>query len=288
MSNATAATTLSPEQARTLFDHLLPSIVQSRALTRELIRTVPDSKLDFLPIAGGETLSDLMWYLASSYDVFLNALCDAKFPELPAMPQPASVQAFLDWDDSRFEQSVQKAKALSNEDLLRPLTFGPFTQPAVEFMTVFLGNVGSHTGQLLAWLALAVQNTEVGVATQLDQKRADGELSDEELAGVAGGTAQSLNTVVSGPGIAPPSGPIITHNYNANPAIHGNPVVQQTQAGLGSLLGDGGGGIGAVGVVGGQATLLAWVIGSYMAGQTSAALKAAAIAGLAATMLLRI
>ena len=77
---------IGPEQARTLFDHLLPSIVQSRALTRELIRNVPDSKLDFLPVAGGETLSDLMWYLASAYDVFLNALCDAKFPDPPGKP----------------------------------------------------------------------------------------------------------------------------------------------------------------------------------------------------------
>ena len=181
------STAIGPEQARTLFDHLLPSIVQSRALTRELIRNVPDSKLDFLPVAGGETLSDLMWYLASAYDVFLNALCDAKFPDLPAKPQPASVQAFLDWDDSRFEQTLEKAKALSNEDLIRPLSFGPFTQPAVEFMTVFLGNVASHTGQLMAWLALALQSTNANDSAEVAKQRADGELNDDELAGVAGG-----------------------------------------------------------------------------------------------------
>ena len=230
MSNA-AVTTLSPEQARTLFDHLLPSIVQSRALTRELIRHVPDSKLDFLPVAGGETLSDLMWYLASAYDVFLNALCDAKFPDLPAKPQPASVQAFLDWDDSRFEQTVEKAKALSDADLMRPLTFGPFTQPAVEFITAFLGNVASHTGQLMMGMALVAQAS--GELKASKAPSADGELSDAELAGVAGGNVTYVQD--SGGG----SGPNINVHgtYNSTAAWSGQPIQQQHNQGLGALFG---------------------------------------------------
>jgi hypothetical protein len=197
-TKTTTSTTLSPEQARTLFDHLLPAIVNSRALTRELIRNMSDSKLDLVPIAGGEPLSDLMWYLASAYDVFLNALCDAKFPDLPAKPQPASVQAFLDWDDTRFEQTVQRAQALSDADLLRPLTFGPFTQPAVEFMSMFIGNVAQHTGQLMMSLALVAQErSEVPAASV---PAADGELSDEELAGVAGGNVTYIQDNGTAPG----------------------------------------------------------------------------------------
>ena len=231
MSNA-AVTTLSPEQARTLFDHLLPNIVQGRTLTRELIRKVPESKLDFQPIADGETLSDLMWYLSSAYDVFLNALCDAKFPDLPAKPQPASVQAFLDWDDTRFEQTLEKAKALSNEDLLRPMTFGLFTQSAVEFMTVFLGNVASHTGQLMSWLALVAQERGGIVAETATTE--DGELSDDELSAVAGGNV----TYIQDNGTAP--GP----NINVNMVTTSQTAQQMgwfgppptTQAGMGSFV----------------------------------------------------
>lgn len=215
MSSTTVTATLSPEQARTLFDHLLPTIVQSRALTRLLIRNVANSKLDFQPVAGGESLSDQMWYLASAYDVFLNALCDSTFPDLPAKPQPASVEAFLDWDDTRFEQTVQRAKALSDADLLRPLSFGPFTQPAVEFMAMFIGNVAQHTGQLMLGLALVAQAN--GEPTAVKAPSVDGELSDAELAGVAGG----IN---------------IVHNYNA-PAVNVTGINQPSgPGGMGSLL----------------------------------------------------
>ena len=226
MSNASTATacatTLNPEQARTLFDHLLPTIVSSRALTRELIRNVADSKLGFQPIAGGESLSDLMWYLASAYDVFLNALCDAKFPDLPAKPQPASVDAFLDWDDNRFEQTVQRVKALSDADLLRPLSFGPFTQPAVEFMAMFIGNVAQHTGQLMMGLALAN-----GEPTAIKTTSSDGELSDEELAGVAGGSAVVIehNDFM----------PNITVTYNT-PAVNMSGINEPLQATMGSTI----------------------------------------------------
>jgi uncharacterized damage-inducible protein DinB len=252
MTSTTTATTLSPEQGRTLFDHLLPSIVQSRAATRELIRNVPDSKLDFLPIEGGETLSDLMWYLASAYDAFLNAVCDAKFPELPAKPQPVSVQAFLEWDDSRFEQTVERAKALSNEDLLRPLSFGPFTQPTVEFMTVFLGNVASHTGQLMAWLAMAAKNTDAG-----SENHADGELSEEELAGVAGGLEVPTTYVTNDPYQQQQMTQVVQQYYTSD-----------GPAGLGALLGSSAAGYGFVGATGALAVLQAIFgigVGSNMA-----------------------
>ena len=230
-TETTPAASLRPEQARTLFDHLLPAIFNSRALTRELIRNVADSKLGFQTVAGGETLSDLMWYLASAYDVFLNALCDAKFPDLPAKPQPATVQAFLDWDDNRFEQTVERAKALSNEDLLRPLTFGPFTQPAVEFMTAFLSNVASHTGQLMMGLALTLEPHEqaaqqAGAVQSVDAQSDSGELSDQQLVEVAGGG-------YPGPGMN-------TINFTFNdtrPLIP--PQDPQVQTGLGSLFGNG-------------------------------------------------
>lgn len=244
-------TPLTTDQAQTVLGFLLPQIESSRKLVRLAVAQLADDKLALKPVAEGESLGDLAWYITSACSVFLNGLADGRFPPPPAKPQPETVQAFLDWDEAQYPVALQRLANLDGEALQRPISLGHLTLPVVEFLPVFLSNIAQHLGMLMAWMA---QNAATRAATPtLGQD----ELSDDELAAVAGGTTQYVQ-------LASPSNTVnpniqITAHYNAP-----SPIRIQTQAGLGALLGDGGGGLGAVGAVGGIA-MIAGIWGSGVA-----------------------
>ena len=167
----------SAQQASVARDFLLPHIEANRHMVHQLIAQIPDDVLAIRPVAEGERIGDMAWALASGFEVMLTGLCEGQFPELPGMPQAGTGASFVAWDQSSFADKLQRVAKLSGEDLLRPLSFAHITQPAVHFLPIFLANVSQHLGVMSVWLQL---HTPIPAP--------DGELSDADLAAVAGGT----------------------------------------------------------------------------------------------------
>jgi hypothetical protein len=170
-------TTLTIEHARVARDFLLPHIEASRQMAHAAIAQIPTEVLAIRPVAEGENIGDMAWTLASGFDVMLTGLCEGQFPVLPGMPEAGTAASFVAWDQGSFGDKLQRVSALSGEDLLRPLSFAHITQPAVNFLPLFLANVSQCLGVLSAWLRL-----------HMPGPAPDGELSDADLAAVAGGT----------------------------------------------------------------------------------------------------
>lgn len=250
--------TMSPEAAQAVWNHLLPQIQTSRQVTRLLIQNVPADTFEWRPLPQGESLGEVLWYLTSVFHVFLEGVCEGRFAELPSAPEPANAASFLAWDDAHFGVTLQKLAQLSGEQLLKPVTFAGITLSGLDFVSSFLANVANHVGQVTTLMAM-VHSTAITTTPPATAKgSADHELTDEELSTVAGGGV--VTAVASGPTYNPnPNNILITAKYNTP-----SPIRQQTQAGLGSLLGDGGGGYGAVGAVGGIA-MIAGIWGSGVA-----------------------
>lgn len=264
--------TLSTEAAQAVWNHLLPQVQSTRVVTRLLVQNFPADLYGTQARPEGETFGDILWYLTSVFHVFLDGVCEGKFAELPAQPQPANAETFLAWDDAHFSLTLQKLAQLSGDQLLKPVTFAGLTQSTLDFVSSFLMNVAQHVGQLTALLSVAKKTAPtLPPAARKDPN----ELSDEELGTVAGGAVVSAVADRPQASAGNPHGILITAKYNQP-----SPIMVQTQAGLGSLLGDGGGGLGAVGSVGGIA-VIAGIWGSGIASLISAG-SAAAMGGTAA------
>lgn len=259
-----------PDIARSTWTYLLPQIEASRQLTRLLIQNFPADKLDVRPVAHGDTFADMLWYLASVYHVFLDGVCEGQFQDLPAMPEAKTTASFLAWDDERFGATLEKLRALSGEDLLKPVTFAGLTQSTLEFMSSFQGNVYQHVGQLVAFLSVVMPDQ--AVASPLVPDRVVDELSDDELGAVAGGVTTTTSNY---------NGIQVTGTYHTATAQQlGWLPPPQVQAGLGALLGSQASGYGAVGMSGAAGVLLT-IFGVGVA-SNAAALMGAGIAGMTA------
>ena len=197
-------TALSIEQARVARDFLLPHIEASRQIAHAVIAQIPPDVLAIRPVAEGESIGDMAWALASGFDVMLTGLCEGQFPTLPGKPEAGTGASFVAWDKGSFADKLQRAAALSGEDLLRPLSFAHITQPAVHFLPMFLANVSQQMGVLSVWLQL-----------HMPIPAPDGELSDADLAVVAGGTGTASTHFTFNPWF---------QNMNIT-----NPLVQQFQ-----------------------------------------------------------
>lgn len=247
------STALTPEAAQTIWTYLLPQVQGAHQVSRLLIQKFPADMLDVRPRSEGESFGDMLWYLSSVFHVFLDGVCEGHFAPLPAAPQPATTDSFLAWDDEHFSLTLQKLSQLTGEQLLAPVTFAGLTQLALDFVSSFLVNVSQHVGQLGAYLSMVlptVPATTTAEASASGSAPAQAELSDEELSQVAGGANYILPPSSSSGSYLPAYTGNIKTNVHYNTA---SPIMVQTQAGLGSLLGNGAGGYGAFGAVGGAA-----------------------------------
>lgn len=217
-------TTLRTDNASLVRDYLLPQVEASHRMVRQVVENFPPARMNHPIHPGGETLGDLLWYLVSTFDVTLGAISLGAFAELPSKPEPASPAAFLAWDDARFAQQLQTLTTLDAEALMRPLSLGPFTQPALDYLVALMNNVAHHLGVL----TLGLQQVP---AAPPPEAAATGELTDEQLMAVAGGTTTTTSYY---------NGMKITGTYHSATAQElGWLAPPATQASLVSLFGNG-------------------------------------------------
>jgi uncharacterized damage-inducible protein DinB len=146
---------MTPEQAQMLLGVELPSIAAERPVTRAVIAAIPPDKGDYTPDPVTRSAIELAWHIVAAENRFFEAVADGAFDLTPrsrpdAVRSPADVNA---WYDERLPRLLERLKAVSGEDLAKPIDFrGVLKFPAVVFLRIGLNHTIHHRGQLSMYL----------------------------------------------------------------------------------------------------------------------------------------
>jgi uncharacterized damage-inducible protein DinB len=146
---------MTPEQAQMLLAVELPSIAAERPVTRAVIAAIPPEKCDYTPDPVTRSAIELAWHIVTAENRFLQAVADGAFDLVPR-PRPDTVRSPADvnaWYDERLPRLLERLKAVSSEDLAKPIDFrGVIKFPAVVFLRIGLNHTIHHRGQLSMYL----------------------------------------------------------------------------------------------------------------------------------------
>lgn len=125
-------------------------------VTRKVIAAIPAGKEDYAPDPKSMNALKLAWHIASADVWFLTCVAQGKFARGESPDVPASIKSGADvvaWHEAAFPDALARVKAMSGEELARPLDFfGMFSFPAVWFLSLNQRHVIHHRGQLSAYL----------------------------------------------------------------------------------------------------------------------------------------
>jgi uncharacterized damage-inducible protein DinB len=143
------------ETAKAIAEYTLADNEYERATTKRVIAAIPAGQEGYTPDAKSMTALNLAWHIASAELFFLNGVCAGQFtPGGGDRPESVtSAQDVLAWYDANIPQALERAKALSGEQLSGIVDFFGFMQaPAVTYLTLMVKHGVHHRGQLSAYL----------------------------------------------------------------------------------------------------------------------------------------
>ena len=146
---------MQPDEALIIFNMAMGIADQETPATRKVIAAVPPGKESYTPDPKSMNALKLAWHIASGDIFFMNSIADGKFvPGSGDMPDTIKSAAdVVDWHEAHRPAAVERLKAMSGEDLARPVDFfGFFSAPGVTFLTMNVRHVVHHRGQLSAYL----------------------------------------------------------------------------------------------------------------------------------------
>jgi uncharacterized damage-inducible protein DinB len=146
---------MNAELAKAIADYTLSDNDSEMAITKRVIAAIPAGHEGYSPDGKSMNALALAWHIASAEWFFLNGVCCGKFAP-GGGEKPESVKTAPDvlaWYDENIPPAVEKAKALSGEDLAKVVDFfGMMQLPAVNFLTLMVKHGVHHRGQLSAYL----------------------------------------------------------------------------------------------------------------------------------------
>jgi uncharacterized damage-inducible protein DinB len=142
---------MTPEQAATIFEFLLPQIEVETKTTRKVLAAVPTDKGEYSP--GGKCMNclELVSHIATVDVWFLRSMVKGEFTHEPTAPftTPAEAVAYY---DTEMPKAIEAVKSLTPEDLAKPVQFYAWTNPNVAYAQFMLKHTIHHRGQLSAYL----------------------------------------------------------------------------------------------------------------------------------------
>ena len=120
-----------------------------------MIGAIPDAGLTYTPDPKSMTALDLAWHAASSEWFFLNSVCEGQFSpgESKRPDNIRNAQDVLSWYEKNIPPALERAKALSGQQLAKPVDFFCMMQaPAVWYLTLMVKHGAHHRGQLSTYL----------------------------------------------------------------------------------------------------------------------------------------
>ena len=147
---------MTPEQALVILNSAgLPTLKAEHPVTERVIAAIPPGKIDYRPDDIVKSAIELAWHIVTAENRFMEAAINGNFDLTPA-PRPESIRtgaAVNAWYAERFDRNVERLKALSGEQLTKPIDFrGLFTFPAVVYVQLGLNHSIHHRGQLSMYL----------------------------------------------------------------------------------------------------------------------------------------
>ena len=87
------------DQIQTIHQFLLGSVTSEHEVTRQFIKSIPASFVDFRPVPGAKSIGELMWYMVQVEHHSLSGICDGVFAPPPQQPEECRAESVLAWDD---------------------------------------------------------------------------------------------------------------------------------------------------------------------------------------------
>ncbi len=143
------------EEGRFLLNFLLPQLQEEIGLTRKVIAAVPEDKREYHPEPRSRSAMELVWHIVSSETWFLDGIIQGQFSasEEKMPSQIKSVADVLEWYDKNIPGLLDRLKALSDDELSRPVPFfGICNYSAVAYLQLLIVHSVHHRGQLSTYL----------------------------------------------------------------------------------------------------------------------------------------
>ena len=149
-------TQMTPEQASFLLGIFMGTLKQESRATKAVIAAIPEDKGDYRPDDCSKCSLELARHIANAEERLTSIPIEGKFdPTAPtSIPENVKTPAELAaWYEQSTTDKLQKLKALTPEQLAKPIDFrGLFQLPAVMYLEFASNHSIHHRGQLSAYL----------------------------------------------------------------------------------------------------------------------------------------
>ncbi len=144
----------SPEFAKGYRDLMLQGLLQEMQTTKKVIGAIPEGKRDYRPDPKARTAFDLAWHIVTVDVQFLEEISEGKFSMEPRYKEaPKTVAEMVAWYDKNFTRAVEKARAMTPEQLVKTVNFmGTFNFPAFMYLGFVNNHSIHHRGELATYL----------------------------------------------------------------------------------------------------------------------------------------
>jgi uncharacterized damage-inducible protein DinB len=149
---------MTADQATAVVQLLTGTIEQEGSATRKVLAAVPAGNRQYKPDPKSRSAWDLAVHLAMADIWFADSILSGKFewkgdpPTPPEMTEPAAVAK---WHEKQIADRLARLRAMSPEQMLRPIEAFGMTAPAVTWLMMMNNHSIHHRGQLAAYLRAA-------------------------------------------------------------------------------------------------------------------------------------
>jgi uncharacterized damage-inducible protein DinB len=146
---------MNPQHAESIAQFLLGNLEAEIPTTIGVFRAIPEDSLEYRPDPVSKTALGLLRHLTLEDEWLLNAVADGRFDPIPDDSDACGIMTPAD-AITRYQERIPAAaarvRALPGDALLKNISLGPWTLPAVQFLAMMLRHSAHHRGQLSAYL----------------------------------------------------------------------------------------------------------------------------------------
>ncbi len=141
-----------PEQAQIVAQAYAAALENEFQCTKKVLAAVPEKQLDFKLGEKGRTAREIMLHIIGSEQWFAKGILAGDFSMPEGEPKAATVAEMVAWYDRTLPPLLAQVKALSGEQLAKPVQFFNMTLPNVAYLGFWNSHSIHHRAQLSTYL----------------------------------------------------------------------------------------------------------------------------------------
>lgn len=149
---------MTADQAKAVSDLMTSTIEQESAATKKVIGALATANREYKPDPRSRSAWDLAVHIATTDVWFADSILQGKFDftgEAPTPPEMTDPTAVVSWYEQHLAGRLARLRAMSTEQLLKPVDFFGTTAPAVTLLVAMNNHTVHHRGQLAGYLRAA-------------------------------------------------------------------------------------------------------------------------------------